>query len=92
MYMLEKTAGTPLAVGFYILVVIIGSNFLVNLFLAVLFDAFSAQQEKQLEAEEALAAREAEIESENMSHLSGSSGGLSTAGAAYAAHRPQALL
>ena len=75
MYMLEKTAGTPLAVGFYILVVIIGSNFLVNLFLAVLFDAFSAQQEKQLEAEEALAAREAEIESENMSHLSGSSGG-----------------
>ena len=46
MYMLEKTAGEPLAITFYLVLVIVGSNFIVNLFLAVLFDKFTEQQEQ----------------------------------------------
>ena len=46
MYMLRRTAGGPAAVLFYLVLVIVGSNFIVNLFLAVLFDSFTSSQER----------------------------------------------
>ena len=50
MYELEKTTSKPASIIFYLLVVNIGALFLVNLFLAVLFDSFSKQQEAEDEA------------------------------------------
>ena len=51
MYELEKTTSKATAILFYLIVVLIGAFFLVNLFLAVLFDAFA----KQATAEDELA-------------------------------------
>ena len=51
MYMLEITTDRTTAVVYYILVVIFGAMFIVNLFLAVMFDSFFANLDE--EAEEA---------------------------------------
>ena len=59
MYMLEKTASPAATIIFYILIVIVGSQFIVNLFLAVLFDAFASGAENDLAIEEAAKAEEA---------------------------------
>ena len=50
MYMLEKVGNPAVAITFYLLIVILGANFLINLFLAVLFDQFHKCQEEQEEA------------------------------------------
>ena len=64
MYMLEKTAGEPLAITFYLVLVIVGSNFIVNLFLAVLFDSFFESQAKAAEHERQVDAATAPAQSE----------------------------
>ena len=56
MYMLRRTAGETSPVIFYLILVIVGSNFIVNLFLAVLFDSFNGAQAKIEGGAEAAAA------------------------------------
>ena len=64
MYELEKTVSKPASVIFYMLVVVIGAFFLVNLFLAVLFEAFAKQQEyEEAEEQEHEQVRRASVES-----------------------------
>ena len=47
MYMLRKTAGEASAVIFFLVLVLVGSHFIVNLFLAVLFESFNKAQEER---------------------------------------------
>ena len=65
MYMLEITTDSTTAIIYYILVVLFGAMFIVNLFLAVIFDAFignnKAIQEAEAAAEEGVLLKDTKV-------------------------------